>query len=135
MIPCIETFSHVDKPFVHYIQRGNSIANNQNEKNADIFTVLDNVLEYYKNEGIYEEYKTELEYTYTRILLCSSLKRICKIREKKIRKELIDLTWKKLNEEFPEWKKNKILISDNTLKGKYMKSVNNFTYKIYTKIF
>ena len=33
-----------------------------------------------------EEYKVELEYVYTRYLLCSSLLRIVKIQDKNIRK-------------------------------------------------
>lgn len=135
LIPHIEKTEYVDKCFVHYVQRENSIANVQNERTAEIFTILDNVIEYYKKNNIYEEYKEELEYNYARYLLCSSLKRICKVQSKTKRKELIQKNWQELNEKYPNWKKNKILNNKNTNKNRYMRTVNKLTYKIYTKIF
>ena len=135
LIPYINKFAYVDKPFIHYVQREGSIANVQNERTAEIFTVLDEVIEFYKKNNIYEEYKEELEYNYARYLLCSSLKRMCKIKNKKTRKELLQKTWKKLNCNFPNWKKNKILSTVNIDKNKYMKTINKFTYKLYTKVF
>ena len=44
LIPFINKFAYVDKPFIHYVQREGSIANVQNERTAEIFTVLDNVI-------------------------------------------------------------------------------------------
>ena len=83
LVPYIDKVSFVKKCFVHYVQRENSIANTQNVRTKEIFTILDNVIKYYKENGLYEEYKDELEYIYVKFLLCSSLKRICKISEKK----------------------------------------------------
>lgn len=123
---------YVDQCFIHYIQRKNSIANVQNEKTAEIFEILDNVIRYYKEKNLFEEYRNELEYNYARYLLCSSLKRICKIGNKQIRKRLIRQTWSKLNIEFPEWKENKILKDVHIKKNIYMKTINKFTYNIYT---
>lgn len=135
LIPKINKFSYVDKEFIHYVQRENSIANVQNERTAEIFQVLDNVINYYKDNGLYEEYKEELEYNYARYLLCSSLKRICKIKNKKIRYELINQTWDNLNTKFPNWKNNRILKTVNIGKNKYMRTINKTTYKIYTTLF
>ena len=135
LIPHLNKTAYVPKCFIHYTQRKNSIANVQNERTAEIFTVLNHVIEYYKQNNIYEEYKDELEYNYARYLLCSSLKRICKVDDKNKREELIQKTWKNLNEKYPNWKKNKILYSTSIGKNKYMKTINKFTYKIYTSIF
>lgn len=107
----------------------------QNERTKEIFVVLNNVIKYYKELGIYEEYKDELEYVYTRYLLCSSLLRMVKIKEKKTRKEILNLTWENLNKNFPNWKCNKILKKNKSIKDKYIKSVNKFTYEIYCFIF
>ena len=134
LIPFINKFAYVDKPFIHYVQREGSIANVQNERTAEIFTVLDNVIEFYKKNNIYEEYRDELEYNYARYLLCSSLKRMCKIKDKTIREKLLTESWKRLNSNFPNWKKNVILKTVNTGKNKYMRTVNKSTYKIYSKI-
>lgn len=135
LIPHLNKVSYIDKCFIHYTQRENSIANVQNERTAEIFTILDDVINYYKENEFYKEYADELEYNYARYLLCSSLKRICKIQDKETRTRLINETWNKLNSEFPNWKRNKILNSVNIGKNKYMKTINKFTYKIYTKLF
>ena len=95
---------------------------------------MDNVIKYYKENNLYEEYKTELEYTYARLLLCSSLFRITKIEDAKIRKQLLNETWTRLNNEFPNWKKNNLLKKKNK-KNFYMRTLNKFTYKIYSSIF
>ena len=96
LIPFINKFAYVDKPFIHYVQRKGSIANVQNERTAEIFTVLDNVIEFYKKNNIYEKYRDELEYNYARYLLCSSLKRMCKIKDKTIRETNRELEKTKL---------------------------------------
>lgn len=135
LIPYLEKVSFLKQPCIHYIQRENSISNSQNERTKEVFDVLDHVIDYYKEKNIYDEYKQELEYTYTRYLLCSSLLRMVKIRDKKVRKELLDKTWKNLNTKFPNWKENSILKTNKNKKNLYMKTVNKFTYKIYCKIF
>lgn len=135
LIPKLEKIGYINKPFIHYIQRDNSIANVQNERTSEIFIILENVEKYYKENNIYEEYQEELEYNYSRYLLCSSLKRICKVEDKQKRKELINKTWESLNSKYPNWKKNRILNSVKMNKNRYMKTINKFTFKIYTKIF
>ena len=125
LVPYIDKVSFVKKCFVHYVQRENSIANTQNIRTKEIFTILDNVIKYYKENGLYEEYKDELEYIYVKFLLCSSLKRICKISEKKERKKAQIETWNNISTKFPNWRKNPIL------KNFYIKSNNKLTFKIY----
>ena len=134
LIPFINKFTYVDKPFIHYVQRECAIANVQKERTAEIFTVLDNVIEFYKKNNIYEKYRDELEYNYARYLLCSSLKRMCKIKDKTIREKLLTESWERLNLNFPNWKENVILKTVNIGKNKYMRTVNKSTYKIYSKI-
>ena len=134
LIPHLNKISFLKKPYIHYIQRENSISNVQNERTKEIFTVLDNVITYYTENNFYDEYKEELEYVYTRFLLCSSLLRMVKINDKDIRKNMIKTTWENLNTKFPNWKNNEILKKNKSLKDRYMKSVNKFTYKIYCTI-
>ena len=130
LVPSLNKIAFMKKYFIHYVQRENSIANTQNIKTKDIFKVLNNVIEFYKNKGYYEEYKEELEYTYLRLMLCSSLKRMCKIKDKQERKIALDDTWNNINTNFPNWRKNRIL-KKKTIKNMYIKSVNRFTFKIY----
>ena len=135
LIPYLEKVGFLKKECVHYIQRENSISNLQNERTKEIMDVLNHVITYYKEKGLYDEYFEELEYTYTRLILCRSLLRMCKIKDKKVRKEILQSTWETLNKKFPNWKKNRILKTSNSKKNLYMKTVNKTTYKIYTKIF
>lgn len=135
MIPYYNKVFFVKEPLIHYIQRESSISKVQNERTKEIFEVLDNVIKYYKNKNLYNEYKDELEYTYTRLLLCSSLFRMVKIKDKKVKKELLNTTWTNLNKKFPNWKKNKILKGNKSMKNLYMKTINKITYKIYCAIF
>lgn len=135
LLPSIRKFGFVKENLIYYVQRKESIVNSQNEKTKEIFEVLQNVLDYYKKNNLYQEYKEELEYNYARILLCSSLFRIIKIKDKKIRKKLLYETWKNLNNKFPNWKKNKVLNENKSMKNKYMKSINKYTYRLYAFIF
>lgn len=135
LIPYLEKVSFLKEPCIHYVQRNNSISNVQNERNKEIFDVLDDVIRYYQEKGIYETYQTELEYVYTRYAFCSSFLRIVKIEEKTIRKKLLKETWKKVNAKFPNWKRNEILKTRKSGKNFYMRTINPLTYKIYGQLF
>lgn len=135
MLPYYNKVSFVKEPLIHYIQRESSISKVQNERTKEIFIVLNNVINYYKENDLYEDFKEELEYTYARILLCSSLFRIVKIKDKKVKTILLNKTWISLNEKFPNWKKNKILKTHKSNKNLYMRTVNKFTFRIYSFIF
>ena len=134
LVPYLNKVSFLKKPCVHYVQRENSISNLQNERTKEIFNVLDHVLDFYKKNNIYDEYKEELEYIYTRYLLCISLLRMVKIKNKKIKNKLLEETWEKLNYNFPNWKRNRILNQNKNVKNIYMKSINKITFKIYGTI-
>ena len=133
LVPYLNKVAFVKKNFIHYVQRQDSIANTQNIRTKEIFIVLNNVIAYYKQKNIYKEYVEQLEYIYTRFLLCSSLKRICKIEDKQQREQAIKENWKNLNTNFPNWKKNKIL-KKRSKKNMYIRSVNKITYKLYCLI-
>lgn len=134
ILPHINKVAYVRKPFIHYVQRQGSISNTQNKRNEEIFTVLENVISYYKDNKIYDEFKDELEYIYARYLLCSSFLRIVKIKDKNIKKELLNKTWENLNTKFPNWKKNRILNKNKSMKNLYIRSVNKITFNIYSHI-
>lgn len=133
LIPYINSISIVKRPFIHYVQRENSISNTQTSKTADIIQVLDHVIDFYKENNIYENYKNELEYNYARYLLCSSMLRMVMIEDKAERDKTINYAWEKLNTTFPKWKENKYF-KEKSLKNKYMLSVNDKTLKLYEKL-
>ncbi len=134
LIPYIEKVSFLKKPCIHYVQREGSISNSQNERTKEIFDVLDHVIEYYKEKDIYEKYQEELEYIYVRYAFCSSLLRIVKIKDDNLQEKLLNLTWDNVNTKFPNWKNNEILKKGKGIKNLYMKTINRFTYEMYTTI-
>ncbi len=133
LIPFLEKVSFCKTPMVHYIQREGSITNIQNKRNAEIFDVLEHVIDYYKKNNIYTEYYSELEYVYVRYAFCSSFLRIVKIKDATMKKELLETTWNNVYTKFPNWKKNQILNTNKSKKNLYLKSINKITYKIYAK--
>lgn len=135
LIPYLDKVSFLKKPCVHYIQREGSISNNQNERNKEIFDVLEHVIDFYKENDLYDEYKDELEYIYIRYAFCSSLLRIVKIKDEFVQRKLLDLTWEKVNTTFPNWKKNPVLKSKKDLKSIYLKTINKFTFEMYSTLF
>ena len=135
LVPYLEKVSFLKKPCVHYIQREGSISNNQNERNKEIFQVLDNVIGFYKENNLYDEYKDELEYIYVRYAFCSSLLRIVKIKDESTQSKLLELTWNKVNSTFPNWKKNPVLKTKKDLKSIYLKTINKFTFDMYSTLF
>ena len=135
LVPYLDKVSFLKKPCIHYIQREGSISKNQNERNKEIFQVLDNVIKFYKENNLYDEYKDELEYVYVRYAFCSSLLRIVKIKDENIQSELLELTWRKVNETFPNWKQNTVLKSKKDLKNIYLKTINKFTFDMYSTLF
>lgn len=135
LVPYLDKVSFLKKPCIHYIQREGSISNNQNERNKEIFQVLDNVIKFYKENNLYDEYKDELEYVYVRYAFCSSLLRIVKIKDENIQSELLELTWRKVNETFSNWKQNTVLKSKKDLKSIYLKTINKFTFDMYSTLF
>lgn len=94
LFPHLNKISYVNTYGIHYVQRNGSILNSNPEKIGDIFKILDNVIKYYRDLDIYEN---EMKYRYRRILLGSSMKRILKIKDKKLKKNFFLKTLKSLN--------------------------------------
>ena len=127
--PRINSIGVVKEPLYNYLQRGNSITYTYNDKLYDIITNMDTVIKYYKAQGIYEEYKEELEYLYIRYAYATFPKRLAKCKDKKKYKEGIEFAINKVHEHFPEYKKNRYFKTMG-VKGKYIKNFNKFISKI-----
>lgn len=132
LVPYIKVYSYVEPAFIHYVQRNTSLNNSSTLKTLDILKVLTNIKSFYIENGHYDEYKEALEFLFTRILLCSSFFRMSRIYNAKDRKEALKLNWKLLADHYPNWRKNRALRSHKSLKAMFMKSVNKFTYPVYS---
>lgn len=129
LIPYINNIGVVKKPLINYLQRPGAITKTYNTK---LFHYIDNwngVIEYYKNNDLYNEYKDELEYNYVRYLFATLIKNAAKSKNKELFNDAIKNVIKNVNEKFPNYKNNKY-IKSNGLKGLYLSKFNNFFAKI-----
>lgn len=125
LYPDINSIGVVKEPLYNYLQRKNSITYTYSDKLYDIINNMERVIDYYKQEGRYEEYKDELEYLYVRYAFTTFPKRLAKCKDKIKYTKGIDFAFSKVNEYFPNYKKNRYL-KVMGIKGKYIKRFNRF---------
>lgn len=98
--------AYIPKVFYFYYQRESSIMNQIkfSDKLLDIFDVLESLEKRFKNEGKYDDYKTELEYLNIEHLLYSAGLRFIGFKGgRKYILKAIDIVKKK----YPNWNNNK----------------------------
>lgn len=134
MVPSVNKVEFITEPFISYVQRPGSITHTHNEKVKDMVHVFQGILDYYKESGYYKIYKDELEYIFIRFFLGNSFLRTVQIKDKKDRDLTMNLSWRMLNDNFPNWKKNQYL-NQGGLKNMYYKLVNEHNYVLFGKIF
>ncbi len=96
----------VHLPLYYYRQREGSILNNSNRRILEIHEIFKEVFHFYEERSLTNEYAEVAEYKYIKTLFCSFLMRMLKMKDKEIRKEVIDSSWKTINKERPQWRKN-----------------------------
>lgn len=134
-IPFVKKTEKINEVLVeHYKREGSSMTALDDKRVQHIFPVLQSVLDFYNEKNVYDVYSTELEYFISKILLCSSFRRISRVKDKAIRKGLVDRTFAFLGEKFPEYKLNNYYNGKKV--GNYIKFLSKgtsgpvlFTYK------
>lgn len=129
LLPHVKNIGYVKGTFYHYMQRETSIANTQNEKVGQLYDILRLVLDYYKKNKLKKKYYAELEYIFIRYIFGRSFYRITCIKDKKVRKRLLDEGYSLLTNEFPAWKNNTYLRTKKGIKNFYYRHMNPFIYK------
>lgn len=120
-IPFIQKRGFVDFPYVVHYKRGNStMTSKKSLKVGNFFDVLNDGIGYYKDKGTFEKYKDELEFFCSKMILCSSMRRISQVSERKLKKKYIEESFDFLDKNFKDYKSNKYMKSAG-INGKYMK--------------
>ncbi|MDD6093718.1 MAG: glycosyltransferase [bacterium] len=130
LLPYINTIGVVHKAFNQYVQREGSITNTINKK---LYHYIDNwngIVDYYKKNNLYEEYKLELEYCYVRYIYATFIKQASKYNYKDYM-DAVDIAISNVRKNFPKYKKNKYFYK--SLKGIYMLMFNKRIAKIIYK--
>ena len=102
-----------NEAFYHYLQRNESIMNSNiiSEKHKDIFRVLKDVRDAYKEQGVFEKYYDELEYLHIIHLQRSAIFRFLDLKGAK---EYIRQVEVEMKENFPRWSKNPYFKKSNS---------------------
>ncbi len=131
-LPFIKKHAYVDEKLVYYCVRPNStMTGNLGNKVGDIFKVFDDIIEFFRRNGLFGKYRDELEYFCVKTAFCSNISRIGRVDRPAMRRELYDKTFTFVNKFFPDYRKNRYF------KGKigmYIKSVNRLTCGLYGKV-
>ena len=131
LIPSINRIAYLQQPMVHYVQRSGSIANAQSEdKIKQMFIIMDNINQFYSDTVVQNSLIEAKNYMCVRVLLGSSMERICRIRNQKVRNELILETLDYLDTNIPNWKKNKYIRSMPGLRKYYLLLFSKKTGKV-----
>lgn len=130
-IPYIKKATYIQEKFYYYILRGNSTMNsNRSRRVGNILPVIVDILDFYKKNNLYSTYQRELEYFCVKILLCSSLARIGRIKDQSIAKDLYKDTFTFIRDHFPRYRQNQYLQGKI---GAYLKCVRPWNCRLAGK--
>jgi len=131
VFPYIKSIGTVKEALINYVDREGAITKTFDER---LYNYIDNwngIVDFYKKNDFYDEFKDELEYCYVRYLLATFIKNSAKF-DKKNYKIAVDKAMENVILNFPNYKNNKYLNSN--IKGKYLKHFNPlFANLIYLK--
>lgn len=109
LIPSCKKIVYTDSVGYNYLQRSGSIMNNVNlERNREIIDAFDDVLTWYKDKGLFEEYYNELKHlTLMHVYLTASVRVLRSDR----RHPLIGEFRRFIQQQFPDYRKDIYLSS------------------------
>ena len=131
LLPEVKSIGVVHKHFNQYVQREGSITSTVNKK---IYHYIDNwngIIQYYKENNLYEEYKQELEYSYVRYIYATFVKQASRYSYGDYI-EAVETAIKNVKNNFPDYRKNKYFY--NNLKGMYLILFNRNIAILYYKM-
>ena len=126
LLPYVNTIGTVQKPFVNYVQREGAITSTFDSRVYNYIDNFNGLVEFYKKNGLYDEYYFELEYCYVRYLYMTFIKAACHFNKDEYKKAC-RIAKQNVLKKFPDYKKNKYI---KGLSGLYLKHFNRFTQKL-----
>ena len=130
LFPYINSIGVVKRALINYVQRDGAITRTFDKR---LYNYIDNwngIIDFYKENGFFEEYYSEIEYCYVRYLFATFVKGATNFPKKDFN-EAVSKTFENVKEKFPNYKKNKYL-SKVSSKNLYLKHFNKgFANLIY----
>lgn len=130
ILPFIKTIGVVSEPFNQYLQRAGSITKSIDSR---IYNYIDNwngLIEYYKQNDLYQKYYHELEYCYVRYILATFVKQSANFSKEEYLKA-VDVALKNVHDHFPKYRSNKYFYQ--SLLGIYLVCFNRHLAKLIYK--
>lgn len=125
----VKTVGVIKEPLHNYLQREGSLTYVYDKKLYNLIEAMDDILEYYKKNKILNKYLDELEYTYSRYLYATFIKRIAKTRNKEEFNKAVNVVLEKVHKQFPNYKNN-IYLKGLKPKNLYIKHFNKLLSKL-----
>lgn len=135
LAPFLTNVSFSETCVIDYIQTEGSITHTNNQQVKHMIEIFKGIVSWYKEKGIYDRYKQELEYLHIKFFLGNSFLRSTRIDDASDRKATLKLGWDLLNESYPHWHKNPYLKSEPGLKNKYFRFVYSWNYMFFANLF
>lgn len=138
-----KSISIIEEPLYYYLLREGSTMNNSNvERNLEILEAMDEIIEFCRNNNIFEKYYSEVEYLAVLHIYIPTIVRIIRANaDKKIKKEAVNSIIIYMNKTFKNYKENKYIKKYLSSKKKIvywlirlkMYNVINIMFKLYHK--
>lgn len=129
----VDSIGVVHKPLIHYLQRENAITKTYNMRLNDYISNWESILDYYRTQGLFSEFKKELEYNDVRYILGTYLKNASKANSTDFFEEAIELAFNHVKKHFKHYRRNPYFYS-NGIKGLYLLVINRTLARNLRKI-
>ena len=124
-----DKIAYLEECLIHYRQREGSIMAATNDRRiAQIFDVLELVRNNFQKEGLYETYRTELEYLHIEHLRLYGMFRFIRSNDWSTYYDRSETVMKQY---FPDWKQNPYLTNLNIKNQLFLKTYNRSTAWFY----
>lgn len=134
IFPYVKTIGVIKEPLNQYVQRSGSITKTFDKRLYNYISNFNDLIKFYQENDLYDEYQKELEYCYVRYLYATFIKQATNYKKEEYDvavKEAI----KNVKEHFPHYKKNPYFYQSP--KGIYLllfnNMISNFLYKLINR--
>lgn len=128
LIPKIESIGIVNQALVNYVQRDGTITKTADKRILGYIDNMNGIIDYYKKNNYYEEYKAELEYSYVRYLYATFIKQATLLNKEDYNIAVNDAISNR-KKTFPKYRQNKYFYQTG-IKGIYLLVFNRFIAKL-----
>ena len=127
LMPYVKTIGVVNKPLNQYVQRPGSITKTFDKRLYNYIDNFNELIEFYRERKLYENYKKELEYIYVRYILATFVKQATNYKKEDY-KEAVNTAIRNVKKHFPHYRRNKYFYRN--IKGLYLLTFNKLTAKL-----